>query len=115
MLRDRDEAALRGLLEELIRDVLGFPIGLDASFFEAGLTSATLLVVHQRLEAELGRDVPVLLLFRHPTRRALARWLAGAPPAFPTGISGPASAGTVAPTVADARRALRDQIRGTRR
>jgi hypothetical protein len=117
------EAALRDLLDETIRSVAGFPVDLDAGFFEAGLTSALLLRVHRDLEAVLGGDIPVLLLFQHPTRRVLARRLAarahgaavGAAATSPAGRTGPTPVPDGARTAAAARRALRSQIRGTGR
>jgi Phosphopantetheine attachment site len=108
-----DETALRGLLDDAIRDAAGFAVDLDASFFEAGLTSALLLGVHRRLESTLGRQIPFWLLFRHPTRRSLARQLSGAVPAAPVDAPVPETSGARSAT--EARRALRSQIRGTGR
>jgi amino acid adenylation domain-containing protein len=71
----------RTALEETIaavwRDVLQVErVGLEDSFFDLGGHSLLLAQVHARLE-ELGHRVTVVDLFRHPTVRALARFLGG--------------------------------------
>jgi hypothetical protein len=48
------------------------------NFFDQGGTSLALLEVQVGLLKELGRDVPILELFRHPSVESLARWLDGA-------------------------------------
>lgn len=50
-------------------------IDSDISFFEAGGSSLLLLQVADSLEAMLGRSVPVVMLFEHPTVDRLARAL----------------------------------------
>jgi amino acid adenylation domain-containing protein len=69
-------------------EVLGVPaVRTGASFFDLGGNSLLVVRAAERLEAELGRRVPVLDLFRHGTVAALARHLSGdgdpqpAPPA----------------------------------
>lgn len=47
-------------------------VGTTETFFEAGGHSLTLMQVHRRLGDELGRDLPIVTLFRHPTIAALA-------------------------------------------
>ncbi|KOU16394.1 non-ribosomal peptide synthetase [Streptomyces sp. WM6368] len=73
-------------------DGLGSPDPLDTgtNFFDAGLTSLSLLRMHARLRAR-GLDVEVVDLFRFPNPRLLARHLSGA---------GSAAPGTAAPTAA---------------
>jgi len=100
------ESELLALLDELIRAVAGVTTGLDDGFFEAGLTSAQLIGVLDRLQARLGRQLPVTELFQFPSRRALARRLAvvsGAVEEAPVARAGYRSAPD--------RRALRAQIR----
>jgi amino acid adenylation domain-containing protein len=55
---------------------------LDAGFFELGGHSLLITRVHARLEREIGRPIPLVELFRHPTVRTLARHLSAgeAPP-----------------------------------
>jgi hypothetical protein len=118
MTGDRSEAELSALLATLIREVAEVDIGPDANFFEAGLTSALLLGLHRRLNAALAVDLPVSALFRDPTRRSLARRLAQGAPATPTaGPSGrpPGTGAASSRSIVDARRALRNRIRGVSR
>lgn len=73
----RSEEVLTGLW----RNVLGIEhIPLDRNFFDLGGTSLQLLRVQAGLLAELGRNVDVFALFKHPTVRELARFLDGKPP-----------------------------------
>jgi amino acid adenylation domain len=66
------------LLTRLWRDVLGIEdVPLDSNFFDLGGTSLQLLRVQAGLMTELGRDVDLALLFKHPTVRELARCLDG--------------------------------------
>ncbi len=108
-----DENGLRDLLDDIVHAVSGARVGLDANFFEAGLTSALMLQVHRRLGERLGWEPPVWALFKYPTRRTLARCLA----AGPAGLGDPEPV-TVRPSTqstVDARRALRSQIRSAGR
>src|SRR5262249_46050904 len=58
-------------------------VGRADNFFDLGGHSLLLLRVQARLEQALGREVPMLELFRRPTVAALAAWLAGVPEAEP--------------------------------
>lgn len=70
----RNEEILTGLW----RSVLGIEdVPLDRNFFDLGGTSLQLLRVQAGLMAELGREVDLALLFKHPTVRELARSLDG--------------------------------------
>ncbi|HLL69421.1 MAG TPA: amino acid adenylation domain-containing protein [Micromonosporaceae bacterium] len=90
-LRDRagDAPAAPGVASGLARtvaqvwaDVLGVRPGPDDDFFALGGQSLQTVQVSTRLAAALGRDVPVALVFRHPTVAALAAALdPGAGPA----------------------------------
>lgn len=72
------ESRSEELLTSLWRNVLGIEdIPLDRNFFDLGGTSLQLLRVQAGLLAELGRDVDVFVLFKHPTVRELARFLDG--------------------------------------
>jgi hypothetical protein len=74
-----DEPPRGGLEREIARlwcEVLRRPaVGCDESFFDLGGHSLSLATVQERLEAELGRRVPLVELFEHPTVRALAAHL----------------------------------------
>ncbi|MFD5326745.1 amino acid adenylation domain-containing protein [Streptomyces sp. NPDC127092] len=74
-------APLHGETERLVAavwaEVLAVgQVGADDNFFEAGGHSLLLLRVQARLTERLGRQIPVVDLFAHPTVRSLARHLA---------------------------------------
>jgi aryl carrier-like protein len=52
-------------------------VGVGDNFFEVGGDSLLMVQVQSGLRETLGRDVPIVDLFRHPTIRALAGHLAG--------------------------------------
>ncbi|HXM58728.1 MAG TPA: amino acid adenylation domain-containing protein [Candidatus Dormibacteraeota bacterium] len=78
-----------GELEKRIADLWRELLGLDAvgvhqSFFDLGGHSLLLVRLQVRLARALGRPIPMLALFDHPTVRSLAAYLAtgdGPPPA----------------------------------
>ncbi len=60
------------------REVLGVErIGVQESFFQAGGSSLLLARLQSRLARALGRDIPFVELFKHPTIESLARSLGG--------------------------------------
>ncbi|MFE9692971.1 amino acid adenylation domain-containing protein [Micromonospora sp. NPDC005806] len=60
------------------REVLGVAeVGAHDNFFDLGGTSMLLARVQTRLGERLGRPVPAVELFRHPTVALLARYLGG--------------------------------------
>ncbi len=74
---ESDYEAPRGSLEEQIaniwRDTLRLPrIGREDNFFELGGHSLTAMQTIVRLRAALSLDLPISLLFKHPTVRELA-------------------------------------------
>jgi hypothetical protein len=56
-------------------EVLGVPIPRDANFFDLGGTSLSAATAQRLLGQALGRELPVVMLFQHPTVNALARHL----------------------------------------
>lgn len=73
-LTGRTQRVIAGVWSE----VLGLPrLAATDNFFEVGGHSLALVVVRDRLAGLLGRDIPVVDLFRHPTIRALAAHLDG--------------------------------------
>ncbi|TMC12076.1 MAG: amino acid adenylation domain-containing protein [Chloroflexi bacterium] len=69
-------------LEERVAGVWSAVLGVDRvgvhdGFFELGGSSVLLVRARARLRQALGRDVPMVALFQHPTVRALAAHLAG--------------------------------------
>ena len=80
--RPKDTAfvAPRNDLERAIaaawREVLHLEqVGVQESFFEVGGSSLLLARLQSRLRESLGREVPFVELFRHPTIESLARSL----------------------------------------
>nr|WP_237351632.1 non-ribosomal peptide synthetase [Rhizobium sp. ACO-34A] len=75
------ESRSEEILTRLWQEALGAAeIPVDRNFFDLGGTSLQLLKVHAGLETELGRNVDVIALFKHPTIRELARFLDGKTP-----------------------------------
>ncbi|HKI03363.1 MAG TPA: amino acid adenylation domain-containing protein, partial [Thermoanaerobaculia bacterium] len=80
------DVAPRNDLERAIaavwREVLELDrVGVEDNFFEAGGSSLLLARLQSRLREALGREIPFVELFRHPTIESLARSLEGeAPP-----------------------------------
>lgn len=115
-----------GQLVRLWQEVLGSEsVGLDTNFFELGATSIHLVQVQRRIREELGREVPVLELFEHPTIRLLAALLdeqdqaapvtAPAVPAAPAAPVAPAADPTPAPAPQPARSQHHERRRSARR
>ncbi|SEH02583.1 amino acid adenylation domain-containing protein [Nonomuraea solani] len=70
--------ATERLVAGIWREVLGLPrVSADANFFEIGGHSLATAQVQARLAASLGREVPIVDLFRFPTVRTLAAHLDG--------------------------------------
>ncbi|GGK78996.1 non-ribosomal peptide synthetase [Mangrovihabitans endophyticus] len=62
-------------------EVLGHDaITSDDNFFDLGGHSLQLMTIRDRLARDLGRPVPIVTLYEHPTVRALARHLGQAAP-----------------------------------
>jgi natural product biosynthesis luciferase-like monooxygenase protein len=106
------------------REVLGLErVGLDDNFFDLGGHSLLTVQVHGRIRQELGREIRIVDLFRHPTVRTLASFLdedaaassagpasgGGAPDGVPDDSSG--RRGTTNVTAALDRGALRRTVR----
>jgi aryl carrier-like protein len=72
------EGEVERAVAALWRRILGLDaVGVDDNFFEAGGDSLLMVQVQSGLRETMGRDVPVVDLFRHPTIRTLAAHLAG--------------------------------------
>ncbi|HET6975216.1 MAG TPA: amino acid adenylation domain-containing protein [Pyrinomonadaceae bacterium] len=54
-------------------------VGVNDVFFELGGHSLLLVLVHEKLQQRLGRELPIADLFKFPTVRALAQHLSGTP------------------------------------
>ncbi len=70
------ERAIAGIWRELLGVA---EVGAEDNFFDRGGHSLLLVRVHARLQKLLGREIPIVELFRHPTVAALARHLGGTP------------------------------------
>ncbi|UOZ04676.1 amino acid adenylation domain-containing protein [Amycolatopsis sp. WQ 127309] len=77
-------AATEAVIAQAWRDVLGVEsVGVTDNFFDVGGHSLALMQVHAQVTARLGRRIPVVELFSHPTVRALAAHLHAAAGAKP--------------------------------
>jgi mycobactin peptide synthetase MbtE len=71
--------ATERLIAEVWQTVLEVPtVRATDNFFDVGGHSLALVAVRHRLVERLGRDIPVVDLFRYPSVRALATYLDGA-------------------------------------
>ena len=71
-------STLERAIAEIYRDLLQVSrVGLSDNFFDLGGHSLLVVRAHQKLKETLGREVPVLDLFRFPTVAGLARHLEG--------------------------------------
>jgi amino acid adenylation domain-containing protein len=68
------ERTIAGIYADLLR--VG-RVGLHDNFFDLGGHSLLIVRAHQKLKEAIGREIPVVDLFRFPTVAALARHLGG--------------------------------------
>ncbi|MFC0107898.1 acyl carrier protein [Kibdelosporangium aridum] len=106
------DSSVDAVIAAVIYEAAGTEIPASASFFDAGLTSETLIEVHVGLQRRLGRIFPVATLFKYPSRRALSRYFT-----HPTEAAVPmASPDTmVTAWTPQDRKELRARIRGRKR
>jgi amino acid adenylation domain-containing protein len=78
--RTKLERTVAGIWQELLG---AKQVGLHDNFFEMGGHSLLLVQLHDRLQAVLGRHVPITTLFQHPTVSALTRHLSNPPSVQP--------------------------------
>ncbi len=85
-----------GLEQELAsiwQRVLGVEkVGIHDNFFDLGGHSLLMAQAHSALQQLVGREIPIVDLFRHPTISALAKYLA---PGQDTGAAAPAAPSSV--------------------
>ncbi|WP_326768770.1 condensation domain-containing protein [Streptomyces sp. NBC_01591] len=71
---------LQRTVESVWQEVLSRPsVGMDDNFFDLGGTSSMAVRLRIRLEEELGRQLPPLLVFQSSTVRRMTDHLSGAP------------------------------------
>jgi amino acid adenylation domain-containing protein len=71
------QSTLERTIAGIYGDLLRSRVGLHDNFFDLGGHSLLIVRAHQKLKAALGREIPVLDLFRFSTVAALARHLGG--------------------------------------
>jgi amino acid adenylation domain-containing protein len=69
------ERTIAGLWRDALRRA---DFGMQQNFFDCGGTSLAMVEVHSRLQAALGRQIPITELFAHPTVTGLAAALTAA-------------------------------------
>jgi amino acid adenylation domain-containing protein len=100
--RERDAAVLllpRSPVEDAIAGIWAEilqvdRVGVHDNFFDVGGHSLRIVEVQAGIRRALGREVPIVELFRHPTVAALAAFLGGAPREAPRQAGGLRAAGT---------------------
>jgi amino acid adenylation domain-containing protein len=64
-------------LASVLRRILKLPyVELDTNFFDLGVNSLDIVVLHEEIRARFASDIPITFLFEHTTIRALAARLA---------------------------------------
>jgi len=72
------QTPLEKSIAEVWREFLRLEVvGVNDVFFELGGHSLLLVLVHEKLQERLGREVPIADLFKFPTVRALSQHLSG--------------------------------------
>jgi amino acid adenylation domain-containing protein len=96
---------LESTVAKIWQEVLGVDrVGVDDNFFDLGGSSLLIVQAHQKLQAALGREIPILLLFNHPNVRSLAARLSD------QGGAARAAEGGLARQVALAKERLRRRV-----
>ncbi len=70
-------------------EVLGRPVDPDVGVFDQGATSASLVTAHESIGRATGTEMPLAVLFEHPTPRRQADHVAALLGAAPTAATGP--------------------------
>jgi amino acid adenylation domain-containing protein len=108
--RNELETMLAGCWAELLQVERA---GVHENFFDLGGHSMMLVRMQSRLEQLLGRPIPILALFQHPTIGALAAYLSGTPKIAPAAASVPGGIQSGAKRLAKLRNArMAEQKRG---
>ena len=70
-------SSLEKTIASIWEEAFGRPVSVAENFFDLGGHSLLMMRVHVRLVATLGREIPVVTMFQHPTIRGLAAFLDG--------------------------------------
>lgn len=74
----QDASDLARQIAGVWRETLALPqVGYDQNFFDLGGSSLLMTSAHARIEALVGRALPIVLLFEHPTIRGVAAAISG--------------------------------------
>jgi acyl-coenzyme A synthetase/AMP-(fatty) acid ligase len=72
----RPRTSSEALVSEVMCEILGLTrVGLHENFFDLGAQSLLLIRAHRQVEARLGRTIPQIAFYEHPTVSALAAFL----------------------------------------
>jgi natural product biosynthesis luciferase-like monooxygenase protein len=98
----------RGIVAVLRELLGGAEVGVDDNFFDVGANSLMMVQASVRLRSLLGRPVPLVRMFQHPSARTLAAALGDAEPPADRGVKQSQDRGQLRK---DAMRRLRDGAR----
>ncbi|MCP4112642.1 MAG: AMP-binding protein, partial [Desulfobacteraceae bacterium] len=78
---DKRQEVLESFLQDIVsiafKNVLtGDKVNIDDNFFDIGGDSILLVRLHNRLNEVFERDIPITAMFKHPTIKSLAQYLA---------------------------------------
>ena len=54
-------------------------VGVESNFFDIGANSIRIVQINRKLKEALGKDIPVVEMFKNPTIRSLAKYLGESP------------------------------------
>jgi acyl carrier protein len=64
------------IIADLWKEILELDrVGRDDNFFDLGGNSLDTIKVSHRLKEEFVKDIPIIIIFRHPTVRSIAAYL----------------------------------------
>ncbi|MEA2173844.1 MAG: hypothetical protein QOD00_1436 [Blastocatellia bacterium] len=75
------ETEMERAITAVVEQVLAIEkVGVLSNFFDIGANSIRIVQIHRKLKEALGKDIPVVEMFKNPTIRSLAKYLGEAQP-----------------------------------
>ncbi|MFD0853777.1 acyl carrier protein, partial [Actinomadura adrarensis] len=71
-----EDPELAATLALMVSEALGRDAAPEENFFDAGMDSAALVALHERISERLDADFPITELFAHPNLEALVGFVA---------------------------------------
>jgi amino acid adenylation domain-containing protein len=79
-LQPAPETEIERAITKVVEQVLAIErVGVESNFFDIGANSIRIVQIHRKLRDALGKDIPIVEMFKNPTIRSLARYLGESP------------------------------------